>query len=51
MTMDAATAPTAPQPSRADRLKAQREAALAWARTADTDDIPGDLAPPAAVKD
>lgn len=49
--MAATAPPTAPQPSRADRLKAQRDAALAWARTADTDDIPGDLAPPVAVKD
>lgn len=53
MSMEA-TAPTPAQPaqpSRADRLKAQQEAALAWARTATTDDMPGDLAPPPAMKD
>lgn len=50
MSMEATAPPAPAQPSRADRLKAQQDAALAWARTADTDDIPGDLAPP-AVKD
>lgn len=44
MTMDATTT-DAPK-SRQERLAEQRAAALAWARTATTDDIPGDLAPP-----
>jgi hypothetical protein len=53
VSMDATAPDTtqpAAQPSRADRLKAQQDAALAWARTATTDDMPGDLAPP-VVKD
>lgn len=36
---------------RAERLRRQREAFLAWARTADSDEPPGDLGQPSVPPD
>ena len=41
-------ATTAPTPSRSEKLAAQRDAFLSWARTATTDEPPAELPAPAA---